>query len=132
MILVAGRLRASDPLQSNIHAVTNAAYQFFMTVGYTATRIYYLATDSALPGYDSSATVQHLQTAITTWALDKVDADHPLTLYLVDHGDYDKLYLDALNGQWVTPQQLDDWLDQLEACATRRVNQYHHRGLQVG
>ncbi len=115
VILVAGRLRVNDPLQANIHAITNAAYQFFATVGYTSTRIYYLATNSTLPGYDSSATVQHLQSAITSWALDKVDAEHPLTLYLVDHGEYDKFYLDELSGQWITPQQLDDWLDQLEA-----------------
>jgi len=44
----------------------------------------------------------------------QVGPDRPLTLYLMDHGIYDQLYLDKPSGQWVTPVDLDGWLDQLE------------------
>jgi hypothetical protein len=41
----------------------------------------------------------------------------------VDHGIYDRVYLDRPGGQWVTPQQIDEWLTQLEtACPGVKVN----------
>jgi len=45
LVLVAGRLRAHDPLQNNIHSVTNDIYRLFLNNGYTTDRIYYLAAD---------------------------------------------------------------------------------------
>jgi CSLREA domain-containing protein len=116
VVIVAGRLNNADPLQSNIHHVTNAIYQLFATHGYTASRIYYLATDPSLPGFDALATADHLQAAITTWALDKVGPNQPFTLFMMDHGAYDRIYLDKLSNEWVTPDQLDDWLTQLETA----------------
>ncbi len=89
-------------------------YQLFATQGYTASRIEYLATDPGLPGFDGLATAEHLQAAITSWALDKVGPHQPFTLYLVDHGAYDRIYLDKSSNEWVTPQQLDQWLTELE------------------
>jgi len=116
LILVAGRLRENDALQSNIHNVANSVYRLFQSHDYTADRIYYLATDSTLPGWDASATADHLQAALTQWVLDKVDANRPLTLYLVDHGIQGRIYLDKLFNEWVTPDQLDGWLTLLEAA----------------
>ena len=116
IIIVAGRLKAYDDVQPNIHYISNEVYQLFQGNGYSADRIAYLATDLSLPGVDAPATAANLQEAITTWALDKVDADHSLTLYLVDHGTTDMLYLDEPSGQWVTSTQLDSWLTQLETA----------------
>ena len=99
VIIVAGRLKAYDDVQPNIHYISNEVYQLFQGNGYSADRIAYLATDLSLPGVDAPATAANLQEAITTWALDKVDADHSLTLYLVDHGTTDY----ALPGRTLRP-----------------------------
>jgi len=57
-----------------------------------------------------------LDPAITEWAVDKVGPEKgALTLYLIDHGEYDLLYLDEPNGERITPLDLDGWLDQLQA-----------------
>jgi hypothetical protein len=115
VVIVAGRFEIGDHLQSNINNVTDSVYRLFVKHGYTASRIDYLANDPTLPGFDAMATANNLRAAITSWALDKVGPDRPFTLYLVDHGDYDRIYLDA-SGQWITPEQLNEWLTQLEAA----------------
>ena len=122
LIIVAGKLKSNDILQPNIHSAANRVYELFQGQGYDANRVYYLATDLSLPGVDALATTANLQAALTTWRRDKVGANQPLTLYLVDHGDTDKIYLDKPAGQWVTPTQLDSWLSQLEVA---------HPGLKI-
>ncbi|MCX6047640.1 MAG: hypothetical protein NT075_21285 [Chloroflexi bacterium] len=116
LILVAGRLKNVDAVQKNIHHVTEAVYKLYLNNGYGADDINYLATDPSLLGYDQAATTANLQTAIVTWAASKVGSNRSLTLYLMDHGDKDKFFLDDVNQQVVTPGQLDGWLDQLEAA----------------
>jgi len=116
VILVAGRLRAGDPLQDNIHYSTDAVYDFARTHGCAPEQIAYLATDTTLDGVTGLPTAANLGEAITQWAVDKVGPERPLTLYLMDHGNYDLLYLDKPNQQWITPLDLDGWLDQLEAA----------------
>jgi hypothetical protein len=116
VVLVAGRLRENDPLQDNIHNVTDGIYRLFLAHGYDDGRVTYLATDTGLDGVDALATAASLEAAVTTWAQGKVSPDRPFTLYLTDHGGYDKLYLDKPRGEWVTPQEVDGWLAQLEAA----------------
>ncbi len=116
VIIVAGRLKYNDALQSNIYHVANATHQLFTNHNYTDDRIMYLAADPTLPHVDQLATASNLAQAITVWAIGQVAADRALTLYLVDHGDVDRFYLDKPNGQWITPAQLDSWLSQLESA----------------
>jgi len=116
VIIVAGRYRYHDPLQNNIHYAAGQVYQMFQNNGYPADRIYYLSTELTQPGANALATVSNLEEAITTWALGRVDEERPLTLYLVDHGIPNRLYLDKPAGEWVTPAQLDTWLAQVEAA----------------
>jgi len=113
-IIVAGRLKHNDTLQNNIYHVANATHQLFTNHNYTDDRIMYLAADPTMPHVDQLATASNLAQAITVWAIGKVATDRALTLYLVDHGDVDRFYLDKPNGQWITPAQLDSWLSQLE------------------
>ncbi len=115
-IIVAGRLYANDPLQANIHHVASVAFQAFGEHGYDATRIQLLSTDFNLTGTDALPTAANLQWAITTWALDKVGTDRPLTLFIVDHGIANRVYLDDLQNEFVTPQQIDTWLTTLEGA----------------
>ncbi len=121
LILVAGRVRNDDPLQRNIHNVTNAVYRLFTANGYTSDRIYYLATDlnldpdnDGVPDVDAWATKANLEYAITQWALDKVGSDRALTVYLIDHGGYDRFCLDKPAGEELSPDELDEWLDEIE------------------
>jgi hypothetical protein len=114
-------LRNNDPIQPNIHAVTNAVYRLYQQQGYSAEHIFYLATDTTLDAdgdgsadVDASATAFNLEQAITTWAADKVGPERSLTLYMMDHGNYDQLYLDKAAGETVDPANLHTWLSQLE------------------
>lgn len=124
LIIVAGRNQEGDPLQSQIHNVANRVYRLWRNQGYPPERIRYLATDQNLdPDRDGQADVQglpdqgNLRAAITQWAIDKVGPKQSLTLYLIDHGSYDLLYLDGPRREWLTPQALDQWLTQLESAA---------------
>jgi hypothetical protein len=55
-----------------------------------------------------------LRDAIKIWAAARLQAGAPLTLYLVDHGDVDKFYLDKPQEQTLTPGDLDEWLADLK------------------
>lgn len=114
LIIVAGRLRGVDSLQSNIDDVTTAVYRLFQKNGYTDDNIYYLATNTRLPGYDVAATKDALRLAIVDWAANQLATDGVLTLYLMDHGSPNTFYIDELSGQRVTPSELDGWLTTLE------------------
>jgi len=136
LVLVAGRVRIDDPLNRNIHNITNHVCRLFINHGYpsqangTDDRIYYLAAPDQDCGEGNSAsdtdgdpTKANLQYAITTWAVGKgLGPDRALTLYLMDHGGEDVLYLNGRNDT-VGPDELDIWLSQLEAAAPGvRVN----------
>jgi len=116
VILLAGRLKVNDHLQPNIHHVINTAYNHYKDQGYNDDEILYLAVDPSLPGSDQGATVANLRDAITTWAVDKVGSEQPLILYLMDHGDVDQLFVDEVNQQHINPNDLNTWLEQLEAA----------------
>jgi hypothetical protein len=104
-----------DNAQDNIHNVAANIYNLFRSHGYGDDRIFYMATDPELEGWDAMPTWENLRGAITQWAATQVGPDRALTVYLVDHGDANKLYLDKVSGQWVTPDDLDQWLEELEA-----------------
>ncbi|MEM7127436.1 MAG: hypothetical protein AAF702_13980 [Chloroflexota bacterium] len=113
-IIVAGRLRGTDRLQTNIHNITDAVYKMFLDQGYEPDTIQYLATDSALTGYDSAATESSLRASIVTWATERVSQDGVLNLYMVDHGSPENFYIDEVSGQRVSPAELDGWLTEFE------------------
>ncbi|MEM7539527.1 MAG: fibronectin type III domain-containing protein [Chloroflexota bacterium] len=114
-IVVAGRYRDADPLQENINNIAQDAYNLLKAKGRKDSEIYFLATDSSLPGYDDPATERNLELAITNWAAEQLEVEgtsRVLTLYLVDHGDRDKFYLDK--DEVLVPKDLDAWLTTLE------------------
>ncbi len=131
LVLVAGRLKLGDPLQDNIHNVTNGIYNLFLEHGYPKDRIYYLATNLSMDAdgngfpddVDAAPDRTTLETVITTWAAGKqLGPERAFTLYLTDHGGGDKFYLNGPS-QTVSPDDLDAWLSTLEAAAPGvRVN----------
>ncbi|MCX7683262.1 MAG: hypothetical protein N2508_15070 [Anaerolineae bacterium] len=121
LILVAGKLQDSSPVQAHIHRATDAIYRFFLSRGYDGERIHYLATDPTLdpdgdgtPDVDAVPSRNNLYNAITSWATGYVDDDRPLVLYLVGHGGPDYFYLNGSTEQ-LRPSQLHYWLGALEA-----------------
>ncbi len=115
LIIVAGQIKNNDPVQPNIYHVTDAVRQLFIDKGATDEQIYYLSPDLSRPGVDASATAANLEAAITQWADQQAATAQSLTIYLMDHGGQDLFYLDKLRGEWISPTELDSWLDQLEA-----------------
>ena len=122
-IVVGGRFSLNDPLQANIHHVTNRVYQLFWAQGYPADKITYLATDLSLDAngdgeadVDAMPTRSNLSTAITDWALSRVTADRSLMLYLIDRSDPNLFSLDRTVGESFSPADLDGWLAQLESA----------------
>lgn len=128
LIIVAGKYTNDDPVQGNIHHVTNEVYKLFRTQGHPAEQIYYLATEpldangDGTSDVDQFATSSNLQAAITTWAPQYVGPNQALTLFMMDHGSYDKLYLDETRRERVLPGELDSWLNELEAKTGAKVN----------
>jgi hypothetical protein len=131
LILVTGKMKDDDPLQSNMYNVTDAVYRLFLAHGYTGDRIYYLAPDAerdidedGTNDVDAVSSRASLEYAITGWAQGILTADQPLTLYLMDHGGYDVFYLNyvksatSLSVETITPLDLNNWLDELEAVKT--------------
>jgi hypothetical protein len=116
LILVGGRFTNPDRLQKNIDYVTDGVYAYFRANGYGGADITYLSNDPSVTNRTGEATLQALQAAITIWAKQRLTTGGQITLYLMDHGDKDKFYLDNAQGQVLTPQQLDGWLDQLETA----------------
>jgi len=122
LIIVAGRLKTNDPLRSNIHNVTNEAYKLFRANGYSPTQIYYMATDLTLDADNDGIsdvitmpTKINLEYAITQWAKDKLSSNYPLTLYFIGYElNDDQFYLDGVNQQVFSPDDLHGWLNQLE------------------
>ena len=114
VIIIAGRYTDNDGLQPNIYNVTSGLYRMFLEHGYSADRIQYLAPNLTIPGVDGLATLSNVQATLETWVKQWLANGRSLTLYLMDHGGPDVFYLDGVNNQQLTPQQLDGWITALE------------------
>ncbi|MEM7347139.1 MAG: C13 family peptidase, partial [Chloroflexota bacterium] len=114
IILMEGRLKIPDRLQPNIANVLRQAYDLFKSRGYSDDNIQYLSVDPTAKGVDDVATAANLQDAIINWASSRVGAGQPLTIYIMDHGNIDRIYVDEPIGERVTPAQIHDWLNVLE------------------
>ena len=66
-------------------------------------------------GADTETTVSTLELAITNWAKSRVNPQVPLFLYLLSHNLEDQFLLEKRGEQeiFLSPSQLDFWLDQL-------------------
>ena len=78
--------------------------------------IYFLSPDlKATEGADHETSIAELESAITNWAAERVNAQVPLYLYLLSHNLGHKFLLEKSGNHetYLTPAQLDQWLDQL-------------------
>gem|GEM_PF-5737242 len=101
--------------------------------GLSAERIFYLADVLSLNPDDNPATTdvdaiasrERLEYALTRWPLEAklgFGPDRALTLYLLDHGDKDKFFVNG-RGETISPDDLNGWLNTIEAAVPGlRVN----------
>jgi len=131
LLLVAGRrVSSGDALQDNIYNVTDEVYRLFKANGYSDERIYYLSNDTSrdpngdgvlTKEVDGAADNDSLKRMINL-AATQVGSDRAFTLYLMDHGNTNKFYLNG-SGNTLSPQDLNQWLTVLEQTALGvRVN----------
>jgi hypothetical protein len=114
IIVVQDITQDQDVLADNFYTVARRIRDIFLrNYGYSE-RIRYLGNLDEGEEAHLTPTRNHLEEAITVWAAEKVAADRPLTLYLVGHGMKDKFLLNASETEYVTPEDLDEWLSQLE------------------
>jgi len=114
-IIVAGRRSTSDTSQPIISASANLAYAALLQHGFSTSSITYLNADTSQAGVDDVPTHDNIRDAIQEWARSRVDAEVPLWLYLVDHGEVDRFNNEV--GEVVTAGELDLWLSNLEATS---------------
>lgn len=114
LILVAGSIEADDPVQDNIYHVTDAVYQLFINKGYQPDQIFYIAPDVSRPNVDARAEKATLRNAIKEWAASQIEVEGAVTIYMMDHGERDRFYLDKERGEYFSPSELDEWLTELE------------------
>ncbi|MEO5330578.1 MAG: Ig-like domain-containing protein, partial [Magnetococcus sp. YQC-5] len=88
--------------------------QVLLERGFTDDTIRILSKDAAVPGYDITASKANLQGAIQSWAAGKL-ATSAAPLYLIATTQTDANGLLLGNGETVTPDELNSWLDTLEA-----------------
>ncbi|MFZ1752338.1 MAG: fibronectin type III domain-containing protein, partial [Caldilineaceae bacterium] len=121
VIIIAGH-NETFGLQTNIYNSTNRAYRIFESAGFTDDDIYYIAPvaqdadrDGTADEVDATASPAAFQEAITVWAKNRVGADKPLFIYMMDHGLADKFCVTGCAGaNSITPEEMDTWLRQLE------------------
>ena len=129
---------AGGDLQDNLWPATNAnanfAYRTLIARGINKNHIYYFSHDTAqdadgdgLAGNDVEDTpsLVRLENTIQSFINDQeVDAEKPLYIYLVDHGENKKIYLTKpkhTQAETLHAAVLDGWLDTLQQQTESKV-----------
>ncbi|MFO7632929.1 MAG: fibronectin type III domain-containing protein [Caldilinea sp.] len=120
-IIVAGH-NETFGLQTNIYNAANRAYRIFLSAGFAADDIYYLAPvaqDADGDGVPDTRTVAlspaAVEGAIKQFAATRVGPGKPLYLYLMDHGFADRYCVTGCSaGNIIAPKELGEWLRTVE------------------
>ncbi len=125
-IIVAGDRESDHSLYYCIENGCDEVYDILLGLGYPTSSIYYLAEDwdGSLPSRATATSEKvNIQSAIETWAADKVSSTYGLGIFLFDHGGTGSM---SLPGSNLRDYQLDDYLNTLEAATgmTRSVIVY--------
>ncbi|MBF0371730.1 MAG: chitobiase/beta-hexosaminidase C-terminal domain-containing protein [Magnetococcales bacterium] len=111
-IIVEGKIDSEEGLESH-NLTTNRIYNHFIDRGFKGDDIQYFNYDTDQEGVTELPSKAGIEEAITDWALAKMtDIPAPLFVVMVDHGSINRFHLDD---ESITPDELDAWLDTLEA-----------------
>ena len=114
-IIVQGKINSEEGLDAH-NKTTMFVYDTLLARGFRDEDIRYFNYDRSQPGVDDIPTKSAIQTAITQWAGDRMNAK-PANLYIimVDHGLGDVFYI---HPQLIAAVELSAWLDALQAGLT--------------
>jgi hypothetical protein len=122
-VVIVGGHNDTDELQTRIDYATRRAYNVFRDAGFGAEDIFFLSPspqDADEDGFNDviSTTTPANVHAILQRAASRVGPGVPFYLYMMDHGETEYFCADGCvpSGQ-ITSQELDVWLDELEASS---------------
>lgn len=117
IIVLGGGNESTNAAWDTFDGVANRVYTSFLRRRLTDDDIYFLSP-SLEPDerVDVATSLLELERAITQWAYKNVNAYVPLYIYLLSHNLGDNFLLEKRGDEQVflTPQKLDEWLDNLE------------------
>lgn len=121
LLIVAGRLKDNDPVQSNIYTATKQVKKTFEEHKEDNDFKTYLLSPEEVDEANQS-TVENLQAKFEEIA-NNCDPQYPLTMYLIDHGDENIFYLDNTKNEILKPEKINELLDSIEAkCPSIPIN----------
>ena len=120
MILALGGLGpAEGRAWTKFNSVAESVYKTFVRRNFSPQKdIYFLSPDpNQTEGAQAETTLKTLEYAITSWAAQEVNQNVPLYIYLLSHNLRDKFLVQrrGIEDDYLTPEQLDLWLDLLPA-----------------
>jgi hypothetical protein len=123
IIVAGGGPDAPGNIWEQTKVCANKAYDILVNQGYDHDSIYYLSMETGNQYVDRASLDVFLSDAINNWTTDPEDAATELLLYFVDHGEPDNfiVYADEGYAQKLSAQELDGWLDNLQATMSGPV-----------
>jgi hypothetical protein len=120
VIIVSGN--NNDDKADRINEATNQIYDDMMSIGYPASRVYYL-NDWYNYRVDNTATSAHVESAIKVWAATKVDPTEPLFIIMFSHGGVNNFCIDndEVGNDNVFAGDMNDWIEDLETATDADV-----------
>ena len=120
VILALGGLGpAEGQAWTKFNSVAESVYKTFVRRNFSPQKdIYFLSPDpNQTEGAQAETTLKTLEYAITSWAAQEVNQNVPLYIYLLSHNLRDKFLVQrrGIEDDYLTPEQLDLWLDLLPA-----------------
>jgi len=116
IIVLGGGNKSDNPAWERFNRVAEYVHNVFKRRRFDDEEdIFFLSPDPNAEEADNVTSASALEFAITNWAAKQVNEQVPLYLYLLSHNLEDKFLLDKRGTQetYLTPAQLDLWLDQL-------------------
>ena len=117
ILVLGGGNRQDNPDWTTFNRVVEYVHSVFLRRNFDDEEdIYFLSPDPGVTeGADNVTSLTALEFAITGWAAERVNAQVPLYLYLLSHNLGESFLLEKRGNQeiYLTPAQLDSWLNQL-------------------
>jgi len=108
-IIIAGWYTENDPLWEITKKHCDDAHRTLLLRLFDEENITYLTKDAFNNNRDADSTKENIQSAITN----AQDADE-LFIYMHDHGAREKFYLDGSSNNFLSPSELDGWMDGIQ------------------
>ncbi len=130
VIIMAGNLDNSDPLQPYINKEANYAYRVLLSKGIKKDNIRYynaffeqdIDEDGFFNDIEDIPSKRELEQSIVRWSQNYVNTQKPLIIYMLGHGVKNQFFVKKSGeSEVLSPEELDGWLDQLQSVTSAKV-----------